>query len=551
VLGSLVVTDLSFSFGPTETLSSVSFVLGSDARVGVLGPNGSGKTTLLRLLAGDLLATGGSIVASPRGATIGYVTQQRERAGGETVAAALERSTGVAAASAELDAATAALAASVAGADERYANALDRWLELGGGDIDARMPAVLAEVGLSPAARSQTTANLSGGELARVSLAGILLGRYDLVLLDEPTNDLDFAGLELLEHFVTSRNGGVVIVSHDRAFLERTVTSVLELDAHSHHATLFGGGFTAYQEERATARAHAEEDYAVYASQRAELEDRGRRQRQWASVGRTKALKRQGDHDKAQRDFQLNRTEKLAAKVRISEKALDRLEAVEKPFEGWELHLEIAAAPRSGDVVARLEQAVVERGEFSLGPVDLEIRFADRVVVTGPNGSGKTTLIDLLLGRVAPVSGAATLGRSVVVGELDQERSRFQTDETLLGVVDRALDACLPVGELRSLLAKFGLGAEHVTRSASTLSPGERTRALLALFMARGVNLLVLDEPTNHLDLPAIEQLEAALAQFAGTLLLVSHDRRLLEVVDTDVKIELARHAGRTQVVRA
>jgi ATPase subunit of ABC transporter with duplicated ATPase domains len=452
-----------------------------------------------------------------------------------------------------------ALASEVAGVAERYADALERWLALGGGDLEARMPAVLAEVGLSPDASSQPTARLSGGELARVALAGILLGRYDLVLLDEPTNDLDFAGLELLERFVTSRRGGVVVVSHDRAFLERTVTSVLELDAHSHRATLYGGGFAAFQEERGIARAHAEEDYAQYRGQRSDLEDRGRRQRQWAEAGRAKAAKRPADHDKAQRDFRANRTEKQAAKVRISERALERLEQVEKPFEGWELHLEIAAAPRSGDVVARLDQAVVERANFTLGPVDLELRYGDRVAITGPNGSGKTTLIAALLGREPLRSGTQYLGRSVVVGELDQERSLFQTDETLLGVVeaalveravDRAGVAHRPAGELRSLLAKFGLGAEHVMRPAATLSPGERTRALLALFMGRGVNFLVLDEPTNHLDLPAIEQLEGALAQFEGTLLLVSHDRRLLETVTTDMTIELSRGAGRTQAVR-
>jgi ATPase subunit of ABC transporter with duplicated ATPase domains len=194
----------------------------------------------------------------------------------------------------------------------------------------------------------------------------------------------------------------------------------------------------------------------------------------------------------------------------------------------------IAAAPRSGTVVATLDGAVVRRGAFTLGPVTLQLDWADRVAITGANGAGKTTLLALLLGRLAPDEGRAALGSGVVVGEVDQARGLLTGSAALLDVFSRLpeLDRW-PTAELRTLLAKFGLGAEHVHRGADTLSPGERTRAALALLQARGVNLLVLDEPTNHLDLAAIEQLESALASFEGTLLLVSHDRRLLAGVST------------------
>ena len=536
---SLVVADVSLSFGPSQILSQVSFVIGSDARVGVIGPNGSGKSTLLRVLAGELTADRGVVELSPPQATVGYVAQERERSDEETVEGVLARRTGVGAASAELDLASAALGDASAASADRYATALDRWLALGGGDFDVRVPEVLADVGLAGEMRTRRLAELSGGQLARVGLAAILLGRYDVLLLDEPTNDLDFAGLELLERFVTSRRGAVVVVSHDRAFLERTVTSVVELAEHPHTASVFAGGFASYQAERATRRAHAEEDYELYAAKKGDLEERARRQRQWAAAGRAKAKKRPSDHDVAQRDFRLNRTEKLASKVRISERALDRLEEVEKPFESWQLHLEIAAAPRGSDVVARLDSAVIERGTFRLGPIDFELRYGDRVAITGPNGSGKTTLIEALLGRMALSKGTQHLGKSVVLGELDQLRSVVSTNAPLLDAFRSALGEPRPTAELRSLLAKFGLGADHVARAANTLSPGERTRALLALFMAKGVNLLVLDEPTNHLDLPAIEQLESALESYEGTLILVSHDRRLLESVATKVSIDL------------
>ena len=274
-----------------------------------------------------------------------------------------------------------------------------------------------------------------------------------------------------------------------------------------------------------------------FVSERDRLQSRAREQRQWATVGARTAKKKAPDNDKAQRDFRVNRTEKQAAKVRITEKALERLDVVDKPWEGWELQLTIATAPRSGDVVARLTGAVIERGPFRLGPLDVEIGWAERVAILGHNGSGKTTLLRALLGDLPLAAGERWLGPGVVVGELDQTRRTFESDAPLLDAFGTA--SGLRPQEVRSLLAKLGLGAAHVARPATSLSPGERTRTVLGLLMARGVNCLVLDEPTNHLDLPAIEQLEGALAEWTGTLLLVTHDRQLLDTVRIDRTIEL------------
>ena len=380
---------------------------------------------------------------------------------------------------------------------------------------------------------------LSGGQAARAGLASLLLSRYDVFLLDEPTNDLDLDGLARLESFVGGLRAGTVLVSHDREFLARTVSQVVELDLAQRQVRSYGGGYAGYLSEREVARRHAREEYDEYAETRANLEERARSQRAWMEKGVRNARRKAPDNDKIGRKFRTEATEKQAAKARQTERLIERLETVEEPRKEWELRMEIGAAPRAGAIVAALRDAVVRRGGFTLGPVNLQIDWADRVAITGRNGSGKTTLLGALLGRIPLDAGHASLGASVVVGEVDQARGAFLTDDPLIEAFGAAVPD-LVTAEIRTLLAKFGLRAAHVLRPAATLSPGERTRAALALLQARGVNLLVLDEPTNHLDLPAIEQLESALEAYPGTLLLVTHDRRMLEAVTITRWIDVA-----------
>ncbi len=535
-VASLVARDVTKSFGPSSVLEHVSLTVAPGDRIGVVAPNGTGKTTLLRILAGQESPDAGSVTCIPPSATVGYLPQEPDRRPDETLHVFLSRRTGVAAAETALEAAADQLAVGGPDADDTYTHALDRFLALGGPDFDGRVGVVCAELGIPERLLNLSTGALSGGEAARASLAAILLSRFDVFLLDEPTNDLDFVGLSRLEEFVVGLPGAAVIVSHDRAFLDRTITAVLELDDHDHTARQFNGGWSAYLEERAVARRHAEEAYADYSSKRSTLAQRAQTQREWSLQGVSK-VRKSNENDKHIRHFKTNSSEHVAAKAKITERAIERLDVVEKPWEGWELRMEIAAAPRSGSVVARFEDAVVERGDFVLGPIDLEIGWAERVAILGPNGSGKTTLLRALLGDLPLASGTRRVGPGVVVGTLEQARGRFLGDATLLDAFGAA--SGMLVAESRSLLAKFGLGSGHVERTPATLSPGERTRAELALLSATGVNCLVLDEPTNHLDLPAIDQLEQALGSFEGTLLLVTHDRGLIDALRFTRTIEI------------
>jgi ATPase subunit of ABC transporter with duplicated ATPase domains len=400
-----------------------------------------------------------------------------------------------------------------------YTEALERYLLLGGEDFDARAGAVLDDVGLARRADRELT-SLSGGEAARAALAAILLARFDLFLLDEPTNNLDFAGLDRLERFFDGLAAGVVLVSHDRAFLDRTVTRVVEIEAETREVHEYAGTWSDYEAARERARRQHEADYADYVLERDRYTRLLSSRRSEARAGGAMADRRG--------------TNALRGKVAQAKHHLERLDVVDKPWSPWRLQLQFAPPPPAG-FIAELAGARVEVGSFTLGPVDVLLGYGDRLAIVGANGSGKTSLIHALTGELALAGGERRIGAGTVFGELNQARDLFTG--TLLA--DFARLAGLPATDARTLLAKFALGADDVDRDAASLSPGERTRAGLALLAARGVNCLILDEPTNHLDLEAIEELETALAGFDGCLVVVTHDRRFLERLEVSRTLDL------------
>jgi ATPase subunit of ABC transporter with duplicated ATPase domains len=514
--------------GAQHILEQVTLTIGPQARIGLVGPNGAGKSTLLRIVAGLERPDTGSVTRAPERLTVGYLEQERSLGEGESVLEVLARRAGISQAELDLEESAEALARGEP-ASERYTHALERLVSLGAEDFDARARTTCADLGLAiDLDREQT--GLSGGERARVALAAILLSRFDVLLLDEPTNDLDFDGLERLEAFLDSFRGALVVVSHDRELLDRMVDRIAAIEPSTGRLRLWTGGWTEYD---AALRAERAAEYEAY--ERAQA--RRRHLTELVSTRRTEARSRGaalGDKTGGQ---DRRATHALSTKVRQAQRLLERNELPEKPFEPWTLELSIAAGPRAGDRVLTLAEAVAGRGGFRLGPVDLDLVPGERLSIAGPNGAGKTTLVGMIAGQVQLVSGRRSVGPRTVIGRIGQERDVYAGAVPLLERFRARTE--LPAGESRTLLAKFGLGVDHVGRSCARLSPGERTRAHLAELQARGVNLLLLDEPTNHLDLEAVEQLEAGLSAYLGTVVLVSHDRRFLERVGPTREIAL------------
>jgi ATPase subunit of ABC transporter with duplicated ATPase domains len=532
----LLARNVSIALGPNVVLRDVSLTVGPRARIGLLGPNGVGKSTLLRALAGLVAPDEGSVIRAPADATVGYLEQEPLAGSEETLLGMLERRTGVAAARATME-----RFASTMGEDldaiERYTNAVARFGALGGYDLEGRAGRAIAEIGLPEDALGRPVRTLSGGQRARAALAAITLSRADALLLDEPTNDLDLDGLARLESFLSTFPGGAVVVSHDRAFLDASVDRFVELDPFTHAATEFAGTWSEYERMRELRRERQREEHDRTRAERERLLAQARAMRNESAHGTAK-IKKSGEPSKALKFAKTQRAEARGAKAVTMQRRAERVEVVDAPREPWVLRMDLAPRALGGDVIASLAGVVLARGAFRLGPIDLDVARGDRIALLGPNGSGKSTLLAALLGEIPLAAGSRSVGPATVLGALRQDRAEFQTSRPLLDTFTEVTG--VRGAEARSLLAKFDLGADDVDRPGAELSPGERTRASLAVLAAAHVNCLVLDEPTNHLDIPAIEELERSLVAYPGTFVLATHDRRLLERVGITREVRLA-----------
>ena len=522
----LTASDLHAEYGDNTIFEGLSLTLSGDRRVGLVGPNGAGKTTLLRLLAGIEAPERGAVALGP-GDRIGYLPQ--EPPGPELT---IDRLLGAALGEVwrlhgELERLEPRLADPAALA--AYGDAQERFGALGGWGLQAQLDGARAALGIAHVPLDAPLGSLSGGEAARALLAGVLLARPTILLLDEPTNHLDLDGLAWLEEFLTGFPGTVLVVSHDRRFLDTTVSQILELDVEG--LTLYEGGYSAFRDEKARRRARLALDYEAQQKRRRRLEadittTRGYAQRTENTAGGlgSDQLKR----------YAKKVARKAQARERRLQKELESESYIEKPRHTTALKVELEGGG-GGRLVAALRGVTAGWDDPLLRDVELTVHGRDRIAVTGPNGAGKTTLLALLQGELAPMAGA--IERPVRAAVLPQGADALPPEVPAMAFVRS--HAHVGEGEARRLLGHFGLEGDAALRPLGRLSPGERARTAIAAMVAAKAELLLLDEPTNHLDFASLEVLEAALRDYPGAIVAVSHDRAFLEAIGTDRRVRV------------
>ncbi len=527
----LHVSNLSTSYAGRVILRDVSFTVPAGKHVGLVGPNGGGKSTLLRIIAGLERPDEGSVAIASR-VRVGYLRQGF--LGDETrpVVTVLEPDGAVWAASQTLQQATEGLAVAdegraAAGAYNAYEQAATRFEDLGGYARLAEVEDVLRGLGLDGLDPGRALATLSGGQRTRLALAPLLLGAPGLLLLDEPTNHLDVDALAFLEDYIARYRGAVLMASHDRAFLDATVDTILELDAETHGVTAYSGGYSLFVAAKEAALEAQWQSFRAQQREQARVEEDIRNVRAHA-MHTERATK-----DSSARRLSNKVMRTAIVRERKLEKSLDA-NHVDKPTAGWTLKLDFAAPPGGAREALRAEGLVKRYGERTvLHGVDLTLRHGERVVVTGPNGGGKSTLLRIIAGELTPDAGYVRPGAGVVAGLYSQDQEGLDPTQTPLDVVRGA--ASMTETEARTFLHGYLFAGDAVFIPVARLSYGERARLALAQLVLSGATLILLDEPTNHLDIPSRESFEAALSTFGGTVLAVLHDRYAIARLATRV----------------
>lgn len=532
----LSIHNLNKHFGIQPVLKNINFNISAGERIGLIGVNGSGKTTLMRILAGFEHPDSGDVASTRPNLRVGYLAQGMEFDPQQTLHSALgldsDSQTDPA-----LEVESLALALSQNPHDAALQAQYDSALHKLSGN-STQPSAVLEALGLSHFPAETPIAHLSGGQKTRLMLAKVLLDDPHLLLLDEPTNHLDIEMLEWLEDWLNGFRGAALIVSHDRTFLDNTVTKVLELDSFTHTIKTYDGNYSDYLEQKLL---EYDKQMQAYQDQQDELAQLKRAARHIRSLTVMKKGGKSDSGDKFAKGFFGNRaTKNVAGRAKNIEARIDHLltdEKVDKPQGSWKLKLDFGAPEhQSKDVLVTDSLSIGYTPEnILLTKIDLFIRAGQRVVLTGANGSGKTTFIRTIIGKIPPLAGSFRLGGATKLGYMAQEQELLNPALNSVQTIQSV--SAINETETRNFLHYFLFKGDAALRPAGELSFGERARLQLALLVAQGCTFLILDEPINHLDIPSRERFEEALENFNGTILAVVHDRSFIERFATDVWI--------------
>ena len=546
----LTASDLGKSYGPNDIFSEISLSVPHGARIAVVGPNGIGKTTLLRLLVGLEEPTRGEIHRA-RNLNLGYLPQESGLTGEQSLwEECLRAVAGLRQMEAELARLEVAMSDPSQAEEilERYGKLQDTFERLGGYTYETRIRQTLTGLGFDPSDYNRPISQLSGGQRTRALLARLLLANPDLLILDEPTNHLDIAAVEWLEGYLSQWEGSALIVSHDRYFLDRVVNHIWEMG--SNRLEKYRGNYSDYVHQR---QERWERQQQIYQSEKERLEKElgyikrnisGQNTQQ--AKGRLRRLSREVEAIE-QLGFtavQAKNWGEISSEVEISEHSMSVSE-VEKRVHSLRgpshrpphLNLNLKANQRSGDLVLRtrdLQVGYPDEGRPLFTAPDLLLKRGECAAVIGPNGAGKTTFLKTLLGQMPPLSGEIILGASLNIAYFAQAHEGLRPERTLVEEID-AVAPELRLAEIREYLARFLFTGEDVFKKVAVLSGGERGRLALAKLSLTDANLLLLDEPTNHLDIPSQEILQEVLSNYKGTILLVSHDRYLIDALGTQI----------------
>lgn len=525
----LTISNVSVRLGELLLFENVNLNINDGDRIGLVGPNGAGKSTLLRVIAGEIRPDSGSVQQAP-GTRVGYLRQGFADIPAGTLADVLDvPAQGLFAASRELTAATDSFGDPDADLDrvaERFQAATDRFEALGGYQLIAEIESLLDQFGLGDISRDREVSQLSGGQKTRAGLAALLASKPDLLILDEPTNHLDANALTWLQNFLLEYQGAFVLVSHDRAFLDETVTQIVAIDSRTKSVRAYAGNYSDYMGER---EHEANEAAAAWHRQQVEV---AKMQRDIRA-----AEQKSRNIENSTIDFAIRKkAAKIARPAVVRKKKLERMldseDAAERPERTWGLSLDFGKPEIGAKDVVMLEDVAVSYDPQSiLTDVSLIVRHGERIAITGENGSGKTSLLKVIAGDLQPSSGTVRFGPGVKVGYFSQEQETLDPNLTVLEQAGKIVSSSET--ELRNELHKFLFGGETVHKLIADLSYGERARLMLALLVLRQTTVLLLDEPLNHLDIDAREQFEQALLRFRGTILMVLHDRYTIDRLAT------------------